>query len=80
MGLERYSGMLPGQAGLADLVAIVRNYIGDELVWDVNLILRKEEIPPLQLNGSRQLGWTTWLGGKRDGRDADDLTLNPFCK
>ena len=80
MHMKAYRGMLPGQAGLAELVAIVRNYIGDELVWDVNLILRKDEIPPLRLDGGAQLGWTTWLGNKKASTDADDLTLNPYFK
>ena len=77
MDMAHYRGLLPGQFGLTELVAIVRNYIGDELVWDVNLILRKEDIPPLRLDGGTQLGWTTWMGDKKDGKDADDLTLNP---
>ncbi len=80
MGLERYRFLLPGQFGLTELVAIVRNYIGDELVWDVNLILRKEEVPPLRLDGVAQLGWTSWLGNKTMGTDADDLTLNPYFR
>ena len=78
MDMAHYRGLLPGQFGLTELVAIVRNYIGDELVWDVNLILRKEDIPPLRLDGGTQLGWTTWMGDKKDGKDADDLTLNPY--
>ncbi len=78
MDMGHYRGMLPGQPGLAELVAIARNYIGDELVWDVNLILRKDDIPPLIMGGGAQLGWTSWLGNKKEGADADDLTLNPY--
>ncbi len=76
MDIGHYRGMLPGQFGLAELVAIVHNYIGDELVWDVRLVLRKDDIPPLRLDGSAQLGWTSWLGCKNDGKDAADLTLS----
>ncbi len=77
MGLDSYRTLLPGQAGLAELVALVRNYIGDELAWDLNLVLRREEVPPLRLDGGAQLGWTAWLGGKEDA-DGDELMLNPF--
>ncbi|MDD5036007.1 MAG: type VI secretion system baseplate subunit TssG [Methylococcaceae bacterium] len=80
LAMARYRDMLPGGAGLFELIAIVRNYIGDELVWDVNLILRQEDIPPLRLDGGAQLGWTSWLGEKKDRSDADDLTLNPFLR
>ena len=78
MDMRRYRGLLPGRPGLTELVAVVRNYIGDELVWDVNLILRKQDIPPLKLDGGTELGWTSWLGNKAKGADADDLTLNPY--
>ena len=78
MDMERYRGLLPGQPGLAELIAIVRNFSGDELVWDVNLILQRDYVPPLCLDGCAQLGWTSWLGDKPAGQDADDLTLNPY--
>lgn len=80
LDLEQYRSMLPGQWGLAVLVAIVRNYSGDELTWDLNLVLRHKEVPPLRLDDGAQLGWTTWLGKPKDKRDADDLTLNPFFR
>jgi type VI secretion system protein ImpH len=73
-----YSRLLPGGQSLERLVPIVRNYIGDEFSWDVNLILRKEEVPPLKLGEAGLLGWTTWLGTRRSQRDADDLLLNPY--
>jgi len=58
------------------LVDLVRNYLGFELDWDAQLVLRKEEVPPCVLGGSVQLGWTTWLVTKKPAEDADDLILN----
>ncbi|CAI8797599.1 type VI secretion system baseplate subunit TssG [Methylocaldum szegediense] len=78
MGLEQYRAMLPGGKSLVELIAIVRNYVGDELVWDLNLVLRNQEVPSLQLDGSAQLGWTSWLGTRQGEKDADDLRLNPY--
>lgn len=76
--LARYRDFLPGGLGLLQLTALVRNYVGDELSWDVNLVLCAEDVPAACLDGGAQLGWTTWMG-ERDGRgDADDLCLNPF--
>lgn len=80
MGFPQYRSLLPGGLGLNELVAIVRNYLGDELVWDVNLVLREDEVPDLVMNGQPQLGWTTWLGERADGSDADELCLNPFFR
>ncbi|MBS1214552.1 MAG: type secretion protein family, partial [Proteobacteria bacterium] len=78
LDLAQYQALLPGGPSLSELVAIVRNYAGDELSWDVNLILRHDEVPALNLDGSAQLGWTTWMGDRRDATDAADLLLNPF--
>jgi len=75
LDIADYRAMLPRQQGFKELAAIARNYVGDELAWDVNLILRQDQIPPLRLDGAAQLGWTSWLGEKNG--DADDLTLNP---
>jgi type VI secretion system protein ImpH len=77
--LADYERLLPGGQSLARLVAIVRNYIGDELNWDVNLILKREEQPALQLGGSTRLGWTTWLGGPPRTTDPADLYLRPLA-
>lgn len=75
MGLVDYERFLPGGDSLKRLIAIVRNYIGDELQWDLNLILKKEEVPPLQLGAEGRLGWTTWLTDRPLAQDAEDLKL-----
>ena len=54
---------------------MVRNFIGDELSWDVNLILKERDIPTLKLGENGRLGWTTWLSGKSG--DASDATFDP---
>ena len=69
-----YERLLPGGAGLARLVPIVRNYVGDELEFELNLILRHDEVPAVRLGTSGRLGWTGWIGKRRPGIDARDLT------
>ena len=78
MSLALYRAFLPGGPALERLTALVRNYISDGLAWDVNLVLERPEVPPLGLDGSAQLGWTTWLGEPPADRRIDDLLLNPF--
>lgn len=75
-----YQRFLPGGTGLKRLKSVVRNYIGDELSWDINLILKKEEIPKLELGKERQLGWTTKLADGEPDKDMDELMLNPLFK
>lgn len=77
MDLFDYERLLPGGESLVRLVACVRNYIGDELLWDLNLVLKKQEVPSLRLGGIGRLGWTTWLPAGERQEDADDLLLNP---
>ncbi len=71
-----YRRLLPGGDTLEQLRAVVRNYIGLELAWDLNLVLARDWVPRLQL-GRVQLGWTTWLTSRPLARDGDDLVLDP---
>jgi type VI secretion system protein ImpH len=72
-----FKRLLPGRESLAKLRDLVRNYLGDEFEWDLNLVLLAKEVPPLTLGQSGELGWTTWLGNRRSGADADDVIVNP---
>jgi type VI secretion system protein ImpH len=75
--LEQYESFLPGGARLRKLIDWIAFYLSFELDWDVRLILKHDQVPPLTLNGTRRLGWTTWVGARRTSRDADDLCLHP---
>lgn len=76
LGFEDYRSFLPGGNRIGHVVALVRNYSGDELEWDLRLILKWQEVPPFRLDGRCNLGWTTWLGDRQVKKDADDLVLN----
>lgn len=78
--LDDYCRFLPGKPSLARVVAFVRNAIGDEKAWDLNLVLCRGDVPALCLNGAAQLGWTTWLPAPRVERDPDDLILEPMTR
>jgi len=80
MSMDDYKRMLPDRKSLDRLTALVRNYVGDEMMWDVKLKLDKEEVPPLVLGGAGQLGRTTWLVGRPFENDADDLLLDPLAR
>jgi type VI secretion system protein ImpH len=71
-------GLLPGQPTTAALRATVRNYVGDQYRWDLQLILKRDEIPQTQLGAATaRLGWTTWLGIWTSPHDADDVIVDP---
>ena len=78
MGFGDYERLLPGGQSFERLRDWIRNYVGDELLWDLQLVLRKEEVPRTRLGQSGRLGWTTWLGGSSTiDTDRDDLVLVP---
>jgi type VI secretion system protein ImpH len=79
LSLADYRRFLPGAASLRRLTAVVRNYLGDEWLWDLRLILAEDEIPPFALGQSAQLGWTMWLISDEAEKDSDDLVLNPLA-
>lgn len=61
--LDIFRRFLPGGTDYQKLYRLVRFYAPDQLSFDVELLLEKGEVPPLQLGAkSAQLGWTTWLG------------------
>jgi len=72
-----YEAFLPGHDNLRRISALVRTYLGHELAWDVCLILRRDQVPALRLDGRGQLGWTTWLVSSPPVHHPDDLILCP---
>jgi type VI secretion system protein ImpH len=75
LSLAQYEAFLPGGASITQLVDWVRLYLSLELAWDARLVLRENEVPLLALGRTGRLGWTTWLGRRPAGADADDLCL-----
>ena len=77
MSLADYERLLPGGASLERLQAMVKNYIGEELDWDLHLILQQDAVPRTELGSMGSLGWTSWLVSEAPTEDADDLVLQP---
>lgn len=74
---HEFRSLLPGSPRLRRLQALVRNYVGDSLNWDVRLFLDKRVAQPLRLDGITRLGWTSWLGHCPEGEGRDDLIFTP---
>jgi len=77
VGLSQLQRLLPGTETFIRLQAWVRGYSGDEHLWDMQVVLKKEEVPAIQLGRSGLLGWTSWLKSRPTERDAEDLVLEP---
>ena len=80
LGSDAFHALLPRTSQLRDLMELVRFLTGLALDLRVRLSLRADAIPPLHL-GARdarrpQLGWNTWLGGRRDRHPANDCEFH----
>ncbi len=72
MDLAPFQSLLPGSPGFRALETMTRLFTTDRLDFEVELILRREEVPELRLSrdeSAGRLGHTTWLGPPpTDGR------------
>ncbi len=78
MSLVEFERYLPGGVRFLQVRDWVRNYIGIELAWDAQIVLKREEVPATRLGSYGQLGWTSWLAmpAAKRTRDADDVILD----
>lgn len=63
LGLLDYRRFQPGTADHRKLLEIVRFYLGAEFDFEIELLIRPEEVPAtrLQRDGGAALGWIGWL-------------------
>jgi type VI secretion system protein ImpH len=74
--LARYHAFLPGGSDLARLQAMVRQWLGLEFEWDLQLILARADVPRLLIGRSGELGRSAWLGRYQRATDAGDLVID----
>lgn len=63
MRRARFEALLPGSAGLERLVDLVRGYVGDELTWELRLVLDRSAWRAATL-GAARLRWSSWVGAR----------------
>lgn len=78
ISLVDYKRLMPGNPSMLRLTSVVRNYLGDALDWDVNIVLRGQEVPKAILGQTTSLGETMWIGDRDASTDAADLFLEPL--
>lgn len=75
--LDAYEALLPDRRPALQLRDWVRGYVGIEFDWDLQLLLRRDQIRGVQLGGSARLGWTTWLSQRNPANDRGDYCYAP---
>ena len=74
--------LMPNRPLLRRVVDLVRSYAGPDLAFDVQVILRKEDVPGLHMLGddgpaAPRLGWNSWAKFLPALADSDDILLDP---
>jgi type VI secretion system protein ImpH len=87
LSLSEFKRFLPGQDGFDHLHDWVRFYCGKETdpnpeagleaAWDVQLVLRGDEVPKYHLDGTARLSLTTFLYSSPPAQDVRDVVLAP---
>jgi type VI secretion system protein ImpH len=79
LSLEDFLAYQPGTPGLRAVVELTRLFVGPELEFDVQLVLKADDVPPCRLRAGSgaQLARTTWLKTRPFQHDADDAVLTP---
>jgi type VI secretion system protein ImpH len=81
LSLAQYLDFLPTPQGRAytSLKSLLKFYSNDQLDFQVQLVLRQEETPSLQLTGevggNVLLGWVTWIKNVPLGRNPEETIL-----
>jgi len=78
MDFDTFQRFLPGEETITRIVAMVRQYCGDEFEWDLLLVLLKDEVPALALGKQGALGRTSWLTDPKRCTDAADTRIRPI--
>ncbi|MGC2465188.1 MAG: type VI secretion system baseplate subunit TssG [Candidatus Acidiferrum sp.] len=78
--LDDYLDFLPNGTAYEPLRALLRFWTNEEIDFEVQLILKREEVPRCQLgaegDGAPQLGWVTWMKSKPMDRHPEETIFN----
>lgn len=79
LGLRQYLDFLPNGSAHAPLHALLRFFSNGQIDFEVQLVLKRDEVPPCELGGegevAPQLGWITWAKSVPMKRDPGDTIL-----
>jgi type VI secretion system protein ImpH len=80
LDLENYLDFLPNGSAYEPLRALLRFWTNEEIDFEVQLILEREEVPRCELggegDGAPQLGWVTWMKSKPMQRHPEETIFN----
>jgi type VI secretion system protein ImpH len=83
LAYKDYLSLAPGGRNITELFSLSRLYVGSALDFDIQVILRKEDVPFCQLGRSAdgasgdlpRLGWNSWARVAPAAKDSDDAVI-----
>jgi len=78
IGYRQFSGYMPSGDALRPICQLVRSYVGPQFDFDVQPVLRADEVPACRLGNPAdpaRLGWNTWVRSRPFERDVDDAVF-----
>ncbi|MBW6425292.1 type VI secretion system baseplate subunit TssG [Rhizobium sp. XQZ8] len=79
LSYAEYLSLAPGGRNITEVFALARLYVGAALDFDIQVILRKEDIPFCQLGTNSadmpRLGWNSWARVAPAAKDSGDAVI-----
>jgi type VI secretion system protein ImpH len=76
---RRFAELMPNSPLMNEVAALTRTYVGSDLAYDVELVLRGEDVPLCTLANEGEflprLGWNTWLYAQRRATTVADAKM-----
>lgn len=80
MDHAKFRSFLPSGVAYRSLALLTRYFAGEELDFDVQVVVQADEVPECRLGGAAadgaQLGWSTWLKATPFAHDAADAVFD----
>ena len=76
----RYLSLMPDAGLYGQIVELVRLYVGPATMFDLQIVLRREDVPATKLQTGApvgRLGWDTWALNGPATRDSEDTVFDP---
>ncbi|EOC1567690.1 type VI secretion system baseplate subunit TssG [Cronobacter dublinensis] len=77
LSIEQYLRFSPWGQDLPVIKEWVRNFVGFEYAWEVQLLLKAQDVPHASLDGTHQLGYASWLEREESIKSVYGMCFEP---
>lgn len=77
LSLPQFNSFLRGQVAFQNLCDLTLLYVGFDITFDLNLLIKKDDVPSFSLGQESYLGWRTWLKTQPFTKDDAQVFVHP---